>query len=57
MSPQAYVSFQHEDDKVIVFERAGLLFVFNFHSSKSFSNYRIPAMNPGKYGLLLFIEM
>lgn len=28
-SPQAYVSLKHEGDKVIVFERAGLLFIFN----------------------------
>lgn len=30
-SPQAYVSLKNEADKVIVFERAGLLFIFNFH--------------------------
>ncbi|KAK8864536.1 hypothetical protein IAR55_001786 [Kwoniella newhampshirensis] len=29
-APQAYVSLKHEGDKVIVFERAGLLFIFNF---------------------------
>lgn len=29
MSVQAYVSLKHEGDKVIVFERAGLLFIFN----------------------------
>ena len=32
-SPQAYISLKHEGDKVIVFERAGLLFIFNFHAS------------------------
>lgn len=26
---QAYVSLKHEGDKVLVFERAGLLFIFN----------------------------
>jgi hypothetical protein len=26
---KAYVSLKHEGDKVIVFERAGLLFIFN----------------------------
>ncbi|KAI6047508.1 glycoside hydrolase family 13 protein [Pisolithus marmoratus] len=30
-SPQAYVSLKHEGDKMIVYERAGLLFIFNFH--------------------------
>jgi 1,4-alpha-glucan branching enzyme len=28
-SPQAYVSLKHEGDKMLVFERAGLLFIFN----------------------------
>lgn len=37
----AYVSCKHQDDKVIVFERAGLLFVFNFHANKSFADYRV----------------
>jgi len=29
---QAYVSLKNETDKVIVFERAGLLFIFNCES-------------------------
>ncbi len=38
----AYVSWKHEDDKVIAFERgAGVLFVFNFNTSKSFTNYKV----------------
>jgi 1,4-alpha-glucan branching enzyme len=28
---QAFISLKHEGDKVIVFERAGLLWAFNFH--------------------------
>jgi hypothetical protein len=40
-SDPAYVSWKHEGDKVVVFERAGLLFVFNFHTSKSFSDYKV----------------
>ena len=36
-----FVSWKHEDDKVIAFERAGCLFVFNFHTSKSFTNYKV----------------
>jgi len=31
-APQAYVSLKNESDKVIVFERAGLVFVFNCRS-------------------------
>lgn len=36
-----YVSWKHEDDKVVAFERSGVLFVFNFHSDKSFADYKI----------------
>ncbi|GAB6022243.1 1,4-alpha-glucan branching enzyme [Chamberlinius hualienensis] len=48
-----YVSCKHEDDKVIVFERASLVFIFNFHPSKSFSDYKIGVENPGKYKIVL----
>ena len=40
-SEDLYITMKHEEDKVIVFEKANLLFVFNFHPTKSFENYRI----------------
>lgn len=49
----AYVSLKHEGDKVIVYERAGLLFVFNFHPTNSFSDYRVGVEAPGKYSVIL----
>ncbi|KFM73565.1 1,4-alpha-glucan-branching enzyme, partial [Stegodyphus mimosarum] len=52
-SGPAYVSWKHEDDKVIVFERAGLVFAFNFHSTKSFPDYKIGVEIPGKYKIVL----
>jgi len=52
-SPQAYVSLKNESDKVIVFERAGLVFVFNFHPTKSFTDYRIGVDVPGEYKVIL----
>lgn len=52
-APQAYVSLKNEADKVIVFERAGLLFVFNFHPTKSFSDYRIGVEEAGEYHAIL----
>ena len=52
-APQAYVSLKHEGDKVIVFERAGLLFVFNFHPTNSFSDYRIGVEEAGEYRVIL----
>ena len=36
-----YISTKHEDDKVIAFEKGPLLFVFNFHPVKSFTEYPI----------------
>lgn len=49
----AYVSCKHEGDKVITFERAGLVFAFNFHHEKSFPDYRIGVATAGKYGVAL----
>ena len=40
-SDPGYVSRKHEDDKIIAFERGGHLFVFNFHTSKSFTDYKV----------------
>ncbi|KAK2951959.1 putative 1,4-alpha-glucan-branching enzyme [Blattamonas nauphoetae] len=44
-----WVSRKDNGDKVISFERANLLFVFNFHPTKSFPDYRLGVKNPGKY--------
>nr|KAF6382028.1 1,4-alpha-glucan branching enzyme 1 [Pipistrellus kuhlii] len=48
-APQAYVSEKHEANKVIAFERADLLFIFNFHPSKSYTDYRVGTKSLGKY--------
>ncbi|KAI9735229.1 MAG: alpha-1,4-glucan branching enzyme [Cirrosporium novae-zelandiae] len=52
-APQAYVSLKNEVDKVVVFERAGLLWIFNFHPSKSFADYRIGVEQAGTYRIVL----
>lgn len=52
-SQQAYVSLKHEGDKVLVFERAGLLFVFNFHPVSSYTDYRVGVEVPGEYKIVL----
>ena len=36
-----FVSRKNQGDKVIVFDRGGLLWVFNFHPVQSFADYRI----------------
>lgn len=50
---QAYISLKHEGDKVIVFERAGVVFIFNFHPTNSFSDYRIGVGAAGTYRVVL----
>ncbi|RHZ59464.1 1,4-alpha-glucan branching enzyme GLC3 [Aspergillus thermomutatus] len=52
-SPQAHVSLKHEVDKVLVFERAGLLWVFNFHPTQSFTDYRVGVDKAGTYRIVL----
>ncbi|CCD24428.1 1,4-alpha-glucan branching enzyme NDAI_0D01150 [Naumovozyma dairenensis CBS 421] len=52
-TPQAYVSLKHEVDKVIAFERNGKLFIFNFHPTNSFSDYRIGVEQAGSYRIIL----
>ncbi|XP_032777768.2 1,4-alpha-glucan-branching enzyme [Daphnia magna] len=48
-----YVSTKHEGDKVISFDRAGLVFVFNFNPTQSFTDYRVGVPAAGKYRLVL----
>jgi 1,4-alpha-glucan branching enzyme len=49
-----WIMIQHNQDKVIAFEKGdGLLFVFNFHPVKSFFDYTVGVLWPGKYVLQL----
>ncbi len=41
------------DNRILTFERAGLVFVFSFNVSNSFSDYGIPVPAAGRYRLLL----
>lgn len=52
-SNNVYVSLKHESDKVIAFERADLLFVFNFHPTKSYTDYKIGVDKSGTYKCVL----
>ncbi|XP_001361183.3 1,4-alpha-glucan-branching enzyme [Drosophila persimilis] len=52
-SGPAYVSWKHEGDKIIAFERAGLVFVFNFHIHQSFTGYRVGTNWAGTYQAVL----
>ena len=48
-----YVTLTHEVDKLIVFERGHLLFVFNFHPHKSYEHYRIGTTWQSEHVILL----
>ncbi|KJS30686.1 MAG: 1,4-alpha-glucan branching protein [Desulfatitalea sp. BRH_c12] len=52
MSPSARLICEHNDQKIMIFERAGLIWAFNFHPNDSFSDYRFPAP-PGQYRIIL----
>lgn len=52
-APQAFISLKHEGDKVLCFERAGLLWIFNFHPTNSFTDYRVGVDRPGTYRIVL----
>jgi 1,4-alpha-glucan branching enzyme len=52
-APQAYISLKNEADKVLVFERAGLLWIFNFNPTQSFTDYRVGVDVAGTYRIVL----
>ena len=49
----ADMRYIHEDDKVIVFYRHGLLFAFNFHPTKSYTNLLVPISQNADYTAVL----
>jgi len=42
-----------DSNKVIIFERNNLLFLFNFHPSNSIPDYRMPSLGKGEYKVLM----
>ena len=52
-SSHQYTSCKDDSDKVIVFERGDLVFVFNWNPTKSFSDYRIGCKEKTTYKLVL----
>jgi len=52
-SDHQYTSLKDDGDKMIVFERGDLVFVFNFHPSQSYSDYRIGCKEGGPFRLVL----
>ena len=52
-SGRGYVSRKHDGDKLIAFERGGLVWVFNFHPTQSYTGYRVGVEKAGSYKLIL----
>ncbi|KAL9249789.1 1,4-alpha-glucan-branching enzyme 1, chloroplastic/amyloplastic-like protein [Drosera capensis] len=52
-SEHQYVSRKDEGDRIVVFERGNLVFVFNFHWTNSYFDYRVGCLRPGKYKIVL----
>ncbi|KAF5747820.1 Starch branching enzyme 2.1 isoform 1 [Tripterygium wilfordii] len=52
-SEHQYISRKDEGGRIIVFERGNLVFVFNFHWTNSYSDYRVGCLKPGKYKIVL----
>ncbi|KAK0577594.1 hypothetical protein LWI29_035556 [Acer saccharum] len=52
-STKQIVSSTNEEDKVIVFERGDLVFVFNFHPENTYEGYKVGCGWPGKYRVAL----
>ena len=51
------MSRKHDGDKLIAFERGGLVWILNFHPSGSYVDYRIAVERPGKYVISLHISL
>jgi len=50
-SQSASLLHEHNDNKIITFLRADLMFVFNFHPNRSYVDYPVSAP-PGKYRMI-----
>ena len=45
--------WMHQDDKILIYTKGDLVFIFNFHPTKSFEKYFIPVGKKGKYKVIL----
>lgn len=50
---ESYNLWMHERDKVMMYQRGNVIFVFNFHPNKSFQGYFVPVMEQGDYKVIL----
>ncbi len=43
----------HQDDKVLIYTKGDMVFIFNFHPTKSFDGYFVPVGKEGTYNVVL----
>ncbi len=43
----------HQDDKMLIYTKGDIVFIFNFHPTKSFDGYFVPVGKEGKYKVVL----
>jgi len=53
LSKKAESRWLHQDDKIIMYNKGDVIFVFNFHPTKSFEGYFVPVVTEGKYRVVL----
>ena len=51
-NPTLELLYEHSGDKLLIFQRAGLMFVFNFHPQRSYTDYHFEAP-AGRYKMIL----
>ena len=53
LSKQAENRWMHQEDKILIYEKEDIVFVFNFHPEKSFEGYFVPVTKEGEYEVIL----
>jgi len=53
LSLKAESRWIHQDDKILMYNKGNVIFVFNFHPNKSFEGYFVPVVEEGKYQVIL----
>lgn len=52
-SHDQYITLTQEEQKLVIFERGGLLWVFNFHSTNSYTDYKVGTRWPFEHIVVL----
>lgn len=53
LQKQAENRWMHQEDKILIYNKGNVIFVFNFHPEKSFEGYFVPVPKEGRYQVLL----